>query len=273
MPDPYETIRLEKRGHVAEVVLHRPGRGNAMSPAFFREFGRAMAAVEADPEIRACLVHGAGGAFSYGLDLQEATAELAPLLQGATAGSRVRLRRLIQDWQAQIGMPASIATPVVAAVHGWCIGGGLDLVAACDIRLAARDARFSLREARVGLVADLGSLQRLPRIIGDAATRELALTAKDIDAERALRLGLVSEILDDREALLARARAEAETIAGLSPLVVQGIKQVMRYQDGKSTGAGLEYVATWNAAYLASADLAEAMAAHFEKRRPEYTGE
>jgi enoyl-CoA hydratase len=270
--DAYGTIRVERRGHVAEVALDRPEKGNAMSPAFFDEFGRAMHALDADPEVRAILVYAEGKAFSYGLDLMEAWAELGPLLQGSTAGPRMQLLELIRRWQRDTGAPAAIGTPVVVAIHGWCVGGGLDLVSACDIRLCSRQARFSLREARIAIVADIGSLQRLPKIIGDAATRELALTAKDIDAERALRLGLVSEVCDDREALLARARAEADTIAGLSPLVTRGIKQVLELQDGRPVRDGLEQVALWNAAFLQSEDLGEAMAAFLEKREPRYRG-
>jgi enoyl-CoA hydratase len=122
------------------------------------------------------------------------------------------------------------------------------------------------------MVADLGSLQRLPRIIGDAATRELAFTAKDIDADRALRLGLVSTVLDTREALMDAAHKEAETIAGHSPLVIQGVKHIMNNQEGWTVDQGLEYVATWNSAFLQSEDLTEALTAFMEKRKPEYKG-
>lgn len=124
----------------------------------------------------------------------------------------------------------------------------------------------------MGIVADIGSLQRLPRIIGDAATRELALTAKDIDAARAERMGLVSQVLPDRDALLEAARQEAEGIAALPPLVVQGVKHVLEQQDGMTIAQGLEYVATWNSAFLASEDLSEAFTAFFEKRDPDYKG-
>ena len=161
---------------------------------------------------------------------------------------------------------------MIAAVSGWCIGGGLDLIAACDIRLCSKEARFSLREVKVAIVADLGSLQRLPRVIGEGHTRELALTGKDIPAERALRINLVNEVYETPAALLDAARAMAREIADNPPLVVQGIKRVMNYCSDKSVKDGLEYVAVWNSAFLQSHDLGEAMAAFRERRPPRFEG-
>ena len=270
----FETIQVESIGeHVREVVLNRPAKGNAMNPAMFQELSEVFEALDLDDDVRAIVLRGEGKAFTYGLDLMGAMSDLGQHFQGGLGGQRTRLYHLIKRLQASAGAPAKCRKPVVAAVHGWCIGGGLDLISGCDVRLCSADARFSLREARIGIVADLGSLQRLPGVIGDAATRELALTAKDIDAERALRLGLVSEVLTDREALVARAREEAETIAGLSPLVVQGVKHVLNAGENMSIEQGMEYVAVWNSAFLASKDLGEAIAAFFEKRSPRYTGE
>ena len=269
----FETLRVAVEAHVATVRLHRPEVGNAMSMQLFAELEQAFAELDAADEVRVIVVAGQGKAFSYGLDLMAAAMDLAPVIQEGLAGPRLEARRLIARLQRQCGAPATCRKPVIAAVHGWCIGAGLDLISACDLRLCSADAKFSLREARVAMVADIGSLQRLPHIIGDGATRELALTAKDIDATRALQLGLVSQVLSDREALLAAARAEAETIAALPPLTVQGVKQVLNYQDGKTVADGLEYVATWNAAFLQSEDLKEAFAAFMQRRTPEYKGE
>jgi enoyl-CoA hydratase len=269
---PWSTLDVLRDGFVAEVILNRPNARNAMSPDMFRELGEVFAMLDRDESVRVILLHGAGDGFSAGLDLAAAMSELGPILQGSTAGPRMQLRDLILRWQRETGAPAHNRKPVIAAVHGWCIGGGLDLIAACDIRLASADARISLRETRIAIVADVGSLQRLPRIIGDAATRELALTGRDIDAAEALRLGLISRILPDHAALLAAARATAAEIAQLAPLTVQGVKQVLNYQDGKTVEAGLEYVAAWNSAFLQSEDFAEAIAAWFEKRAPQYKG-
>jgi enoyl-CoA hydratase len=162
---------------------------------------------------------------------------------------------------------------VIAAIQGWCIGGGLDLASACDIRLASSDAKISLREVKVAMVADIGSIQRLPRIIGEGHTRELAYTGRDIDAARALRIGLVNDVYDSHEDLLREARALARNIADNPPLVVQGAKQVIDYCADKSLADGLRYVAVWNAAFLQSQDLGEAMAAFVEKRPAKFRGE
>jgi len=261
-----------KDSHIAEVWLSRPEAGNALNAALFRELEEAFCALDADDEVRVAILLGEGKAFSYGLDLMAAPVDFGPVLQEGLAKERMDLRDLVLTLQRQCGAPAACRKPVIAAIHGWCIGGGLDLVAACDLRLCSEDARFSLREARVAMVADLGSLQRLPRIIGDAATRELAFTAKDIDAQRALALGLVSQVLPDKDALMTAARKEAETIAALSPLVTRGIKQVLGFGEGRRLSDGLEYVASWNAAFLQSEDLKEAMLAFMERRLPAYKG-
>ena len=269
MSDP---ILVHRDGHVAEVVLNRPERGNALDRALFVALFDAFDALDADPEVRAIVLRAEGASFCTGLDLKAAPVDFAPVLRGRGVGDRVALMELIRDLQRWTAAPARCRTPVVAALHGWCIGGGLDLASTCDLRLCTADTTFSLREARVAMVADLGSLQRLPRIIGDAATRELALTAKDIGAERALSLGLVSQVHPDQGSLLAAARAEAATIASLSPLVTRGIKEVLHAQDGLSTDQALERVALWNAAFFQSKDLQEAFAAFLQRREPVYTG-
>ena len=174
--------------------------------------------------------------------------------------------------QAAVTSVADCPVPVIAAVHGYCIGGGVDLIAACDIRLASADAQFSVREAKVAIVADLGSLQRLPAIIGLGHVAELAYTGKDIGASRAEAIGLVNRVCPDPDGVLEAARSLAGEIAGNSPLAVQGTKAVLRASADQSVAEGLEYVATWNAGFLASDDLAEAMRAFVEKRPATFTG-
>jgi enoyl-CoA hydratase len=161
---------------------------------------------------------------------------------------------------------------VIAAVSGWCIGGGLDLISAADIRYASAEAKFSLREAKVAIVADVGSLQRLPGIIGEGHLRELAYTAKDIDAARAEKIGLVSDVHPDPAAVLEAAHATAREIAANPPLVVQGVKDVLGQRNHAAVTEGLRYVSAWNAAFLPSEDLTEAIQAVFEKRTPDYKG-
>jgi enoyl-CoA hydratase len=167
---------------------------------------------------------------------------------------------------------AECPLPTIAAVQGYCIGGGVDLASACDIRLASSDAVFSVRETKVAIVADLGSLQRLPHIIGKGHVAELAYTGKDITAARAHSIGLVNDVSADADRVLADARSLAAEIAANSPLAVQGTKAVLTAGEGRSVTEGLEYVATWNAGFLASDDLTEAMTAFMEKRPGVFTG-
>lgn len=167
---------------------------------------------------------------------------------------------------------AECPKPVVAAVHGWCIGAGVDLITACDIRLAAADARFSVRETRLAIVADVGTLQRLPRIVGPGHAAELALTARGVTADRALAIGLVNHVLEDHDEVVAAAREMAAEMAGLSPLAVQGTKAILRHAQDHTVADSLDYVALWNTAFAGSNDLQEAFSAYLEKRPANFTG-
>lgn len=269
----YAAFDVALQEGVATVTLTGPGKGNAMGPDFWRECPQVFASLGEDPAVRVLLLRGAGRSFSFGLDLMAMAGELGALL-GANAGpvERTQLLATIERMQAALHAVFRCTKPVVAAVHGWCIGGGLDLVAAADVRVCSASARFSLREVKVAMVADVGSLQRLPHLIGEAATRELALTGRDIDASRARELGLVSEVFADDDALFAGAAALATQIAQNPPLVVQGIKRVMNERVEDEIERGLRAVARWNAAFLGSEDLGEAMAAFMEKRPGRFQG-
>jgi enoyl-CoA hydratase/carnithine racemase len=270
----YKSLRVKRHEGVVEVVLIGPGKGNAMGPDFWREMPEAFAELDRDEGVRAIIVRGEGDNFSYGLDLAAMVGDLGSHFGGGEnlAAERTRLLDLVGEMQKAFDNVAACRKPVIAAINGWCVGGGVDLIASCDIRLCSGDARFSLREVKVAIVADLGSLQRLPRIIGEGATRELAFTGKDILASRALQIGLVSETYESRDALLDAARTLAGEIADNPPLVVQGIKRVMNYCADKSVSDGLDYVAVWNSAFLQSADLSEAMLAFRERRAPRFKG-
>jgi enoyl-CoA hydratase len=272
--DELKAFEVVKGGGVAEVLLTGPGKGNAMGPDFFRELPLVFESLDRDADVRAVVVAGQGEHFSFGLDLMAMMGELGPYIMGPQmAAKRTQLLGLIRRLQAAVTSVERCAKPVIAAISGWCIGGGLDLAAVCDVRLCSVDARFSLREVKVAIVADLGSLQRLPPIIGQGATRELALTGKDVDAARAEAMGLVNEIYPDRAALIDAARAMASDIAANPPLVVQGIKQVMNATASRPAAEGLEYVAAWNAAFLQSMDLTEAFTAFREKRPARFKGQ
>ncbi|KQR98255.1 enoyl-CoA hydratase [Williamsia sp. Leaf354] len=260
--------------HVAQVTLLGPGKGNAMGRAFWTELPQVFAELDADPDVRAVVLAASGKHFSFGLDLAEMGGDFAPLLaERALAGPRSRFHTLVKSMQASVTAVADSRTPVIAAIQGWCIGGGVDLIAAADIRYASADAKFSVREAKIGIVADIGSLQRLPAIIGEGHLRELAYTGKDIDASRAASIGLVNDVLDDADAALAAARATAAEIAANPPLVVQGVKDVLDRERAATVTEGLRYVAAWNAAFLPSEDLTEGITAVFEKRPAAFRGE
>ncbi len=264
---------IETEGHTATLFLNNPDRRNAMGPEFFDELGEVVAKLDADPEVRAVVLAAKGPHFSTGLDLLRMAPAVGPaMLEGGLAKERNDLWKTIERMRRGFDAIASSNKPFLAAVHGWCIGGGLDLIAACDIRLASEDAKISLRETKIAIVADMGSLERLVGIVGRGHLRELALTGRDIDAARALRIGLVNDTYPSAEATLAAARTLAAEIAANAPLVVQGTKEVLRVGEQHGEAIGLRYAALWNAAHLASHDLREAMGAFVEKRKPVFTG-
>jgi enoyl-CoA hydratase len=292
-------ISVERAGHVACVWLDRPEARNAMGTSFFAQIGDVFADVGADPDVRAVVIAARGPHFTVGLDLKEIGATLAgpgipaaepgqaqpnppgqvqpnppstPTGRPSAAAQAFATRKGVLRMQQAITAVADCPKPVIAAIHGYCIGGGVDLITACDIRLASADARLSVRETKVAIVADLGTLQRLPRLIPRGHVAELAFTGKDIDAERARQIGLVNEVYSDAAAVQAAALALAADIAANPPLAVQGTKAVLAASADRSVAEGLDYVATWNAGMLQSADLVEAMAAFLEKRPPTFTG-
>jgi enoyl-CoA hydratase len=269
----YSVFELERSDGVSTLWLANAARRNAMGPAFWDELPLVMAALGADPETRVVVLAARGPHFTVGLDL----AGMGGAITGGgeeTSGAATRLRALheIARLQRSITAVADCPKPVIAAIHGWCIGGGIDLITACDVRVASADTKFSVRETRIAIVADVGTLQRLPGIVGRGIAAELCLTGDDFDAERARAIGLVNSVHADHTATVAAAREIADRMAANSPLAVQGTKRVLKYCEGKSVEDGLAFVATWNAAFLQSDDLGEAMRAFFEKRRPEFKG-
>lgn len=269
----WKAFTVERTEHVAQVTLIGPGKGNAMGPDFWSELPQIFAQLDADPEVRAVVLTGAGKHFSYGLDLPAMAGDLGSVLADkAQAKPRTDFHAMVKRMQAAITAVADCRKPVVAAISGWCIGGGVDLISAADIRYASTDAQFSVREVKVGMVADVGSLARLPLIIGDGHLRELALTGKDIDAARAEKIGLVGDVFDDAASALAAAHATAAEIAANPPLVVHGIKDVLDHTRSAQVDDSLRYVAAWNSAFLPSEDLTEAITAVMQKRTPVFKG-
>lgn len=270
MAESDRVVRWEATDGVATVWLSNPAKRNAMGRRFFEQLPQVMLEVNQDPGVRAVVIAAEGPAFTVGLDLMDMGATLAP--QGSEIETRQRLLTDIDRLQRSIGSVDLCPVPTIAAIHGWCIGGGVDLTTCCDIRLASSDMKLSVRETRIAIVADLGTLQRLPRIIAKGHVAELAYTGKDISAHRCKEIGLVNDVFENAEATQAAAHELAREIAHNSPLVVRGVKQVLRHGEGKSVQDGLDYVAAWNSAFLLSQDLAEAMSAFFEKRKPNFQG-
>jgi enoyl-CoA hydratase len=264
------TFTVERDGDVALVSMLAP----AMGFEFFTELPRVFRELDADSGVRAIVLSGGATNFSFGLDLKDVAPLFGPLASGdAGAAARTAMLAQVREWQAAITAVADCRTPVISAIDGWCIGGGIDLIAATDIRLATASAKFSVRETKMAIVADLGSLQRLVGIIGDGHLRELALTGNDIDAARAERIGLVNSVYATSDELKDAALTLARTIAANPPLVVRGVKDVLDAERAPRVEAGLRYVAAWNSAFLPSSDLGEAFAAFAEKREPRYRGE
>lgn len=277
-PGEYSSVRIEKgdrHPHVAQVTLIGPGPHNGMGPDFWAEMPRVMAELDADPGIRAAVIAGQGRNFSYGLDLMAMMPqfmEFLPADASPDASRNERILDFVETMRQAIDAVAAARTPTVAAIQGRCIGGAMDLVSACDIRHGAADSTYSIREVKVGIVADMGSLGRLPHIIGQGLTRELALTGRDIDAQTALRYGLVTHVADDTAGVLDSAHATAAEIADNPPLVVRGTREVLNRGIEGPIRESNRYVATWNAGFLASADMMEAITATLEKRPAEFTG-
>jgi enoyl-CoA hydratase len=267
-----EVLTLERNGHVATLWLDRPDQRNAMGPAFWADLPVAMAELDDDPEVRAVILAARGPHFTAGLDLATMAGDVMGDRGSSPAARAARFLPIVTRLQRSITSVERCSKPVVAAVHGACIGGGVDLITACDIRLCSADATFSVRETRIAMVADVGTLQRLPRIVGRGHAAELAFTGRDIDAARAKEIGLVNDVAADVDALYAAAQAMAAEIAANSPLAVQGTKHVLHACEDRTVDEGLDYVAVWNAAFLVSDDLTEAMTAFFEKRPPTFTG-
>jgi enoyl-CoA hydratase/carnithine racemase len=261
-------FRVEKDGHIAWLILNRPEKRNTMNFDFFEGLIQLFGDFDKDPEVRVIVIKAEGKSFTAGLDL----VEMGSLIQGNDAKSRVELKENILHVQESMNVIEKCRKPVIAAVHSHCIGGGIDLLCVCDIRLASRDAVFSIRETKVAIIADLGTLQRLPYIIGYGWFRELALTGRDFTAEEALKMQLITRLCEDRDALYEEARKLATEIASCSPLTVQGVKEVILYSRDNGVYPGLQYVAQKNAAQLISEDLMEAFQAFMEKRAPAFKG-
>jgi enoyl-CoA hydratase len=270
-----EVLTLEVSGHVATLWLDRPEARNALGSALWRDLPLAARAIANDETIRVLIIAAKGPHFTVGLDLKEfGGGFIAGTSDASKATTNARTYQAVKTMQQSLTAVADLAIPVIAAVHGYCIGGGVDLISACDIRLSAGNATYSIREAKVAIVADLGTLQRLPKMVSAGHMAELAYTGKDIDARRAAEIGLVNSVHgEDADDVVAAALELATQIAANSPIAVRGTKAVLAANDGRTVAEGLDFVARWNTMYLQSNDLKEAMTAFLERRPPVFRGD
>lgn len=266
----FETLQISIADHVAEVAFNRPDKANAFTETSFREFKAAMEWLDDEDSVRAIILRGNGKHFCAGIDLELLLSVDAKTQEDCPGRKREKLMGLVKVLQSPIDAIEKCRKPILAAVHGGCIGAGLDLVAACDMRYCTQDAYFCLKEIDLGMVADLGSLQRLPKIISPGFVSEMAYTGRNVPGTEAARVGLVNSVHDSMDALLTAVRQVAAQIASKSPLSIRGTKQVLLYARDHSVQDSLNQIALWNAALLLSEDLANAGKAAMTRTTPTF---
>ena len=264
------TMSLDVADHVAHLRLTRGGALNTMNGAFWREMIEAFEAIAADGSVRCVLLSSTGKHFTAGLDLQWAAEDGLANKDGETGRQREAFRRKVLKLQESFNVIDRCRVPVIAVVQGGCIGGGVDLVTACDMRIGTADCFFTIHEINVGIVADVGTLQRIPTLLPQGLVRELTYTGRRFGAEEALRHGFVNSIHADAAAALDAGMALAKEIASKSPMAVVGAKQVLNHGRGRTIEEGLEYVALWNAAMLPGEDSMAAIKAQMSRTTPEF---
>ncbi|XP_033637870.1 delta(3,5)-Delta(2,4)-dienoyl-CoA isomerase, mitochondrial-like [Asterias rubens] len=269
----FETLAVTKlKEYVIQVELNRPEKRNAMNMQFYREMRDCFRKLATDSDCRVVLLTGAGKMFTSGLDLMD-SAELLSAASDMDVGRRAMyLKHSVTEMQESYSVMEKSLKPVIAAIHGGCIGGGLDMVTAVDMRFCTKDAWFQIKEVDLGLAADLGTLQRFPKIIGnDSWLREIVYTARKFGSDEAREIGLVNRIFDTREAMLEGAIEIATLIASKSPIAVQTSKASLVYSRDHSVPEGLNDVTTWNAGMLQSEDLMKAISASMQKVEPKFS--
>ena len=268
MAPTYETLDVSIEDKVATVCLNRPDKANSMNDAMWRELQTCFEWLDSEPGVRAVVLAGNGKHFCAGLDLTM----FGTLLSDSPDPARraEALRRTILRLQDNLSAIEKCRVPVLAAIHNTCIGGGVDMTCCADMRYATEDAYFAIREIDIGMTADVGTLQRLPRIVPDAIVRELAYTGRTMDAEEAREAGFVNRVFEDRETMLREVHGIARSIAKKSPLAIRGTKEMLLYARDHPVAEGLNYIATWNAGMLSEQDLQAGIQAQAEKKPAHY---
>ena len=265
----FNCFKLDVENHVGNLVLSRPDELNTMSRDFWVELGEVLDVINRDSDIRVVVMSSTGKHFCAGMDLNAFTNGVDNIPDDkkpdhARIGEAVY--RVAKELQEYISTLEKIRVPVIAAIHGGCIGGAVDMVTACDIRLASDNAFFCIQEINIGMAADVGTLQRLPKIIPDSKMREMAYTGRRMYAEEAKEAGLVSGTYGSQKELLEAANKLASEIASKSPVAIYGLKAVMNYSRDHNVNDSLEYNALWSGAMLSQKDMTEQMTANMEKR-------
>jgi enoyl-CoA hydratase len=267
-----QTLQLNIQNHIAHVKINRPEKANALDQTAWNEIETLFNELDENDDVRVVVIEGGESKhFCAGIDLSL----LMSVSQNdvtCEARRREQIRKDVLKLQAPINAIENCSKPVLAAIHGGCIGGGIDVVVACDMRYCTDDAYFTIKEIDMGMVADLGTLQRLPKLIGEGMVREMAFTGRNVAGTESEKIGMVNRSFTDKETMLHEVMKIAETIAAKSPVSIRGTKHILLHTRDHSVADGLNYIATWNAAMLLSNDLQEAFAAKMEKREAKFEG-
>lgn len=261
-------MRLEIVDRVARLTLDRPDTLNTMSPAFWGELDDVLARLQRHAPARALVIDSTGRHFSAGMSLDAFGSSVA--LDDSSAASRANIAPMLVDMQRTFDRLAELRMPVLAAIQGGCIGGGVDLVCACDMRYCTSDAFFCIQEINLGMAADLGTLQRLPKLIPEGAVRELAYTGRRLPAARAYALGLVNDVFETQEAMLSEVMQVAREIAARAPVAVWASKQAIDYARDHGVADGLKQMGWLQSGVWDTAAVGEAIRARAEKRDPSF---
>ncbi|HJV76425.1 MAG TPA: enoyl-CoA hydratase-related protein [Noviherbaspirillum sp.] len=267
----YECISFSITDKVAHLVLNRPATLNTMQPVLWRELTEVLETLQRDASARALVISSTGKHFTAGmaLDVFGGTPDSAALNDG-TAGGRSNIALLLADMQRAFNLIEDLRMPVIAAIQGGCIGGGVDMICACDIRLASADVFFCIQEINIGMVADLGTLQRLPKLIPEGVVHELAYTGRRMPAQRALAVGLVNEVFETQEAMVEGALQMAREIAEKPPVAIWGSKQAIHYARDHSTRDALQQMGWLQSGIWRTGNLVESFMAKQQGRTPQF---
>lgn len=261
----YQTLNLSITDKIAHIQLNRPAELNTMNAAFWRELPHAVRSIDEQAAARVIVISSTGKHFTAGMDLSVFTTPNNLNLQGDPARAGESLRRLVLQLQDSFNALETVRMPVLVAIQGGCIGGGVDMVSAADCRYCTADAFFCIKETDLGMTADVGTLQRLPHLIPQGMIRELAYTGGKLSAQRAREIGLVNEVFADHAALLEGVMNIAREIAKRSPMAVAGCKEMINYTRDHSVGDSLKYIATWQSGMFRPEDMMKAFAAQSGK--------